>query len=471
MSTAVHVSPLSRALIEIGRAVKSDQLLTDPEICAAYARDESEVAPRTPDAVVRARSADDVVAVMRACSSHGVFVTPRAGGTGRTGGAVPVQGGIVLAFEGMNQLEEIHREDLVAVVQPGLVLGQLHAAVEAEGLFYGPDPNSLSTCALGGNLAENAGGPRAFKYGVTRDWTLGLEVVTADGTQLTLGKRTVKGVTGYDLAALMVGSEGTLGVITRATLKLLPAAETVVTMLALLPDVHAAGRAVNMLLGLGMVPRCLELMDGHTLALVRPTSALPIPESAGAALLVELDGSAAQCEAGLERGGNALFEAGALDVLVARHGGEREKLWAARRELSHALRRTARFKLAEDVVVPKSQIPRLLEFVAETSARAQIAMPTYGHAGDGNLHVNFLWNEPSEEPSVKRAIEATFRKVVELRGTLTGEHGIGVLKAPYLNIEQSPELIAWQERVKALFDPKGILNPGKIFGGGGHKAC
>jgi glycolate oxidase len=472
MSANAPGSNVARALIEIDRALHSDQVLTDPDICASYASDESETPARTPDAVVRARSSADVVAVMKACSRHGVFVTPRAGGTGRTGGAVPVHGGIVLAFEGMNQLEEIHREDLVAVVEPGLVLGSLHAAVEAEGLFYGPDPNSLASCALGGNLAENAGGPRAFKYGVTRDWALGLEVVTADGTPLSLGKRTVKGVTGYDLAALVVGSEGTLAVITKATLKLLPRPETVVTLLALLPDVHAAGRAVNALLALGIMPRCLELMDGHTLGLVRPAVALNIPETARAALLVELDGSVAQCEVGLERAGNAALESGAVEVLVARHGSEREKLWAARRELSRVLRATARFKLAEDVVVPKSQIPALLEFVSATSAAQGIPMPTYGHAGDGNLHVNFLWNDPSEETRVHAAIEATFRRVVELRGTISGEHGIGVLKMPYLSLEQSPDLIDWQKRVKATFDPKGILNPGKIFGDGpSHRAC
>lgn len=472
MSHTAPAVPLARALSEIDQGLRSDQVLTDPDVCAAYARDESEVEPRTPEAVVRVRSSEDVACVMRACAKHGIFVTPRAGGTGRTGGAVPVQGGIVMAFESMNEIEEIHREDMVTVVGPGLVLGALHQAVEAEGLFYGPDPNSLASCALGGNLAENAGGPRAFKYGVTRDWVLGLDVVTADGTELHLGKRTVKGVTGYDLTALMVGSEGTLALITRATLKLLPKPETVVTLLALLPDVHAAGRAVTSLLGGGLIPRCLELMDGHTLALVRPMVALNIPEAAQAALLVELDGTESECESGLERAGNLMLSAGALEVLVARHGGEREKLWGARRELSRALRASARFKLAEDVVVPRSQIPTLLNFVSELSARSQIAMPTYGHAGDGNLHVNFLWQDPSEAPRVKAAIEETFRKVVSLRGTLTGEHGVGVLKAPYLGLEQSPALIDWQKRVKATFDPKGILNPGKIFGeNAGHGPC
>lgn len=465
-------SSVGRALSAIERSVPSDQVITDVDVCAAYAADESETTPRTPDAVVRARSEADVIAVMRACSEHEVFVTPRAGGTGRTGGAVPIAGGIVLAFEGMQQIEEIHRSDLVTVVQPGVVLGRLHEAVEAEGLFYGPDPNSLASCALGGNLAENAGGPRAFKYGVTRDWTLGLEVVTADGTKLSLGKRTVKGVTGYDLTALVVGSEGTLAIVTRATLKLLPKPESVSTLLALLPDVHAAGRAVNALVGLGIVPRCLELLDGYTLDLVRPSVAFRIPSEARAALLIELDGPVALADTELERAGNAINDVGALEVLVARHGGEREKLWAARRELSRALRRTARHKLAEDVVVPKSKIPALLDARDAISERFGIPMPTYGHAGDGNLHVNFLWDDPAREGDVHRAIEALFREVVALQGTLSGEHGIGVLKAPYLGLEQSAELIAFQRRVKATFDPKGILNPGKIFGGEmPHRAC
>jgi glycolate oxidase len=213
-------------------------------------------------------------------------------------------------------------------------------------------------------------------------------------------------------------------------------------------------------------------MDAHTLDLVRSGAAIPIPASAQAALLVELDGSELLCEALLEQGGNLMLEAGALDVAVARHSGERERLWAARRELSRALRRTSRFKLAEDVVVPRSQIPALLEARSRISEQHGIAMPTYGHAGDGNLHVNFLWNDPGEQPRVHAAVEALFREVVRLRGTMTGEHGVGVLKAPYLHLEQSPELIAFQQRIKTTFDPKGILNPGKIFSGDApHLGC
>jgi len=456
-------SNVARALSEIDRSVPSGSVITDPDVLAAYACDESEVQPHVPDAVVRVRSSDQTAALMRACWQHDVNVTPRAGGTGRTGGAVPVEGGIVVAFEAMNALDEIDREDMVAVVQPGLVLGNLHAAVEQEGLFYGPDPNSWGSCALGGNLAENAGGPRAFKYGVTRDWALGLEVVTADGTQLSLGKRTVKGVTGYDLAALVVGSEGTLALITRATLKLIPKPEQVVTLLALLPDLHTAGRAVTELLRLGIVPRCIELLDGYTLDLIRPKVAFPISAAVNAALLVELDGSVGHCDAELERAGNAMASQGAIDVLVAKNSSDRERLWSARRELSRALRASARHKLAEDVVVPRSQIANLLSARDRISEQFAIRMPTYGHAGDGNLHVNFLWDDPSEEPAVHSAIEALFREVIRLRGTLSGEHGIGVLKAPYLALEQSPQLIDWQKRVKHTFDPKGILNPGKIF--------
>lgn len=467
-------SAVDAALSEIDRALPSGAVITDPDVRETYAHDESETPPCVPDAVVRARTTADVVAVMRAASAHRVPVTPRAGGTGRTGGAVPVAGGLVLAFEGMDRILEIDRDDLVAVVEPGVVTGVLHDTVQAQGLFYPPDPNSLESCRLGGNVAENAGGPRAFKYGVTREYVLGLEVVTADGTVLELGKRTVKGVTGYDLAALVVGSEGTLAVVTRATLGLLPAPERVVTMLVLLPDMAAVGRAVSAATTSRVVPRCVELLDEHTVALVRPNVAVTIPPEARAMLLVELDGDERATDAELERCGTAFAEAGAIDVLVARHGGDRDKLWAARRELSHALRRTAKYKLSEDVVVPRSQIGTLIDRARAISERTGIRMPTYGHAGDGNLHVNFLWDDPAERPTVEKAIEALFRDVVALRGTLSGEHGIGVLKAPYLPLEQSPDLIALQERIKDLFDPNHILNPGKIFPADArrfHRAC
>jgi glycolate oxidase len=278
-----------------------------------------------------------------------------------------------------------------------------------------------------------------------------------------LGKRTVKGVTGYDLTSLIVGSEGTLGVITEITLKLLPKPQAIATLLALLPDLPTTGRAVSAVLRRGLLPRCLELLDEHTLALVRNDVPLPLDPRARALLLIELDGDEAALEAQVERCGNALVEAGAIEVLVARHGGERDKLWAARRELSRALRKVAKYKLAEDVVVPRSRISDLIDRCQAISEHSGIPMPAYGHAGDGNIHVNFLWNDESQRPAVERATKALFEETIALGGTLSGEHGIGILKAPYLALEQSQELIALQERVKDLFDPQGILNPGKIF--------
>ncbi|HKP56323.1 MAG TPA: FAD-linked oxidase C-terminal domain-containing protein [Polyangiales bacterium] len=465
---------IDSALIELERSLGSGRVLTDPDLLASYATDESEVPPHPPQAAIRVQDERQVAAALKICSEHGVPVTPRAGGTGRTGGAVPLAGGVVLAFEHMRAIKGIEDDDLIAVVEPGVITGELHAAVEERGLFYPPDPNSLAGCTLAGNVAENAGGPRALRYGCTRDYVLGMRVVTADGTQLAVGKRTPKGVTGYDLTSLLVGSEGTLAITTEITLKLLPKPEAIGTLLAFLPDLDAAGRAVSAVIRSGLLPRCMELLDEATLAIVRSSAGLPIPQNTRALLLVELDGDQVALDAQLERAGNALVEAGALDVLMARHGGERAQLWAARRELSRALRASAQFKLAEDIVVPRSKIPALIGAAQRISERFGVHMPTYGHAGDGNLHVNFLWNDPAHVERVHDAIGAVFEEVISFGGTLSGEHGIGVLKAKYLPLEQSAELIALQERVKATFDPKGILNPGKIFPGAVsrfHGAC
>jgi glycolate oxidase len=252
-------------------------------------------------------------------------------------------------------------------------------------------------------------------------------------------------------------------VITEITFKLLPKPESVATLLALLPDLPTAGRAVGAVLRLGALPRCLELLDDITLDLVRKEAGLPLDDRARALLLVEFDGSQVALERMVEQCGNALTHAGALEVLAARHSGERERLWSARRELSHALRKVAKHKIAEDVVVPRSRIPDLIDRCRRISERSGVLMPAYGHAGDGNIHINFLWNDPSEYPQVEAAVDATFRETIALGGTLSGEHGIGVVKAPYLPLEQSQALIGLQERVKALFDPQNILNPGKIF--------
>jgi glycolate oxidase len=384
---------------------------------------------------------------------------------------VPVVQGVVLDTLALASVKEIDRENLLCVVEPGVITGRLHELVEAEGLFYPPDPNSLESCALGGNVAENAGGPRAFKYGVTRDYVLGLEAVTMDGTRLRTGKRTVKGVTGYDVTALLVGSEGTLAVFTEATLRLIPRPPEVRTLLALFRTPVEAGAAVSAIVAAGLLPRCLELLDRECCAAVRESGKAQIPEAAGALLIIEVDGEGPALEAQMERVGGACADAGALEVLVARHGGDRAKLWQARRAMSHALRARARFKLSEDIVVPRSKLGAMLARVEQIGAAHGLRLPAYGHAGDGNLHVNFLWDDASERARVEHAIEEVFRTTVAFGGTLTGEHGLGVLKMPYLPLEQSEELIELQRRIKGVFDPRGLLNPGKMFPPRGHRVC
>jgi glycolate oxidase len=463
-------SAIDRAKAALERTLGSSKVLGDPNALAAYAGDESGCEPRVPDVVVLAATPDDVATTLAIAERERVFVTPRGAGSGKSGGCVPVHGGIVLVTLGMAAIKEIDRDELVAVVEPGVVLGRLHEAVEREGLFYGPDANSLDWCAIGGNVAENAGGPRAFKHGVTRDWVLGLELVTMGGERVAMGRRTKKGVTGYDVTGLVVGSEGTLGVVTEVTLRLAPKPERVATLLALFTDVRAAARAVSRILEARVVPRCVELLDGPTLAAVRARG-VAIDAAAGAMLLLEVDGADVAVEREVERVGAACDEAGALEVLAAQDAAARDRLWTARRELSLATRAMARFKLSEDVVVPRRKMADLLDCVDRIAEGEPFRALTYGHAGDGNLHVNFLWDDPAARPRVDSALEGLFRAVVALRGTLTGEHGVGLTKAPYLGLEQSDALVALQRRLKRAFDPDGLLNPGKIFTGSGHRSC
>ncbi len=462
---------LDQAAILLERALGSSKATRDREACATYASDESEAVGRQPDILVIAKTRDDVVRTLQIAEACGVPVTPRAGGTGRTGGAVPVAGGILLATHALNQVKEIDRENLIAVVEPGVITGQLHELVEKENLFYPPDPNSLASCMIGGNLAENAGGPRAFKYGVTREYVLGVETCLMGGRVIRSGKRTVKGVTGYDVTALLVGSEGTLGVFTEATLRLVPKPREIATVLALFDDVQRAASAVSALIAAGLVPRCLELMDAATLDAVRAQS-VSIDPRARAMLLIETDGDQATTDASLEKIGELLSaHEGVVDLVVAQDASQRARLWEARRMLSRATRKIAKYKLSEDVVVPRSKIVELLKRVEAIGKKENVMHLTYGHAGDGNLHVNFLWNDDEERTRVDNAIHALMQATIDLGGTLSGEHGIGVAKIPYMHLEQSPELIDLQRDLKRVFDPKELLNPGKIFPAKGHAAC
>ena len=386
------MASLDKALIAIEQACGSGSVIRDPSLLEGYAQDDSEAAPCMPEAVIRAKTTAEVSAVMKAAYEHEIPVTPRGGGTGRVGGAIPVPGGLVLAFEKMNAIEGIDSRELTTRVQPGVITGELKRAAEEENLYYPPDPNSRDSCAIGGNLAANAGGPRAFKYGVTREYVMGMDVVLADGTILKLGRETKKGVTGYDLTALMVGSEGTLGIVTEATLRLIAKPQATVTALACFSSLEDVAPVVSTLLAQGQLPACIELLDEEAIRIVRPEAGLTIPEETKAILLIELDGDEADLETALERTGNVLFDLDALEVLVAQNSSERERLWASRRELSYSLKRQAKNKLSEDIVVPRTKIADLLGYCAQLADQHQLVVPTYGHAGDGNLHVNFLWN-------------------------------------------------------------------------------
>ena len=451
-----------RAALAIGRAIGDSRVVTETDLLERFAGDESEEPPRTPDAAVVPRTAAEAARCLAIASEHGVAVTPRAGGTGKSGGAVPVQGGIVLSCEKMDRIKEIDAGDLVAVVEPGVVLANLHAAVEERGLFYPPDPASLDSCCLGGNVAENAGGPRAFKYGVTSHYVLRLDVALASGAVLCCGHRPVKGVAGYDLVGLFTGSEGTLGLFTEITLRLIPRPRQVSTAMALFPELAAAGRGIQAVLAAGLIPSVLEIMDRECVDTVREAGA-PLPPGIGALVLTELDGSETVVEADLERAGEALTAAGATDVLVATGVVERDRLWRARRTLSEALRDRRANKISDDVAVPRSRLVDVLERIETIGRAAGLTSATYGHVGDGNLHVTFLWDGPGLEAAAAQAREQVIRLVLEVDGTVTGEHGIGSVGRRFLEMELDIEAMALTRGLKRLLDPDSILNPGKMF--------
>lgn len=455
---------------ELEKGLGPSKVQSDPRVCEACRFDESGFEGKLPDLVACVRDMEDVTAVLKTAAKYSIPVTPRAAGTGKTGGALPVQGGIVLNLQGMNQIKDIDRAEGTAVVEPGVILADLQRAVEAEGWFYPPDPNSFETCTLGGNIAENAAGPRAFKYGATRDYTIGLEVALMGGQRLSLGRKTRKGVTGYDMTSLFVGSEGTLGVVGDITLKLIPKPPHVLMLMALFPSAQVAAQSVAIIGQSGLHPRCIEILDGQTLDVMR-AAGHAFDSRANALLFIELDGDEAYCFSQAEMTADACMKAGAVDVLVAQDAAQRDRLWATRREMSLVIKKLTKRKLSEDIVVPRTRLGELLGRVEKATAAERVRWLAYGHAGDGNLHVNYLWNEPDEVPAVERAIERLFYDTVELGGTLSGEHGIGLTKQPYLHLEQSAELIELQRRLKALFDPADLLNPGKIFPRRSHGSC
>ena len=417
------------------------------------------------DLVVRPGTTAEVSRIARLCHDSRVPLTPRGAGTGYTGGAVPTAGGVVLTLERFNRILEIDAPNLLAVVQPNVVTAKLQAAAEAAGLLYPPDPASLQRSAIGGNVAECAGGPRAFKYGTTRHYVLGLEAVLPTGEVIRTGGKSVKNVVGYDLTQLLVGSEGTLAVLTEATLRLVPRPAAARTLRAVFPDVETATGAVLEVVAAGVVPAAIEIVDGECLAALAAAGSRPLGPPGAVILLIEVDGSVAAVDADLARVLDSCRSAGATDLRAARNDAEREALWRVRRDLSPALRALAPLKINHDVVVPRARVPALFRAVAALGESSGLRLACFGHVGDGNIHVNFLL-DPSDAEAVRRARDAErrlFEEVLALEGSISGEHGIGFTKAPYLDLELSPEAIALLRRLKQAFDPRGILNPGKIF--------
>jgi glycolate oxidase len=418
-----------------------------------------------PDAVVWPSSTEEISLLLKMANSEGIPVYPRGAGSGFTGGSLPVHGGLALVLTRLDAILRIDEENLIAEVEPGVVTRQLQKAVEALGLFYPPDPASLKFSTLGGNVAECAGGPRCVKYGVTKDYVLGLEVVTPQGDIIRTGGETMKGVVGYDLTKLLVGSEGTLGVITKIILKLLPLPAAKKTMLVLFDSIDGAAQAVAAIIGGKIIPTTLEFMDGTTIDCVRRGTDLELPEAARAVLIIEVDGDTALIEKQAETILRLVEPLGVVNTWVAANSEESESIWQVRRSVSPSLRKINPDKFNEDICVPRSRLPEMIRTIEAISHRLQIPIVNFGHAGDGNIHVNIMVDksEPGQEQKAEQAIEEIFTATLKLGGTMSGEHGVGVTKAPYIPMELDPAAVAYMKAIKRALDPNNILNPGKIF--------
>ena len=448
---------------ELSSIFPPERLLTDPSDCYAYGYDNSKL-HRTPDSVVFPTSHQEVVALVQLAMSLRVPLIPRGRGSGTVGGAVPIQGGIIVSFEQMAQCLEISPGSRYAIVQPGLTNLALQQLIEPHGLFWAPDPSSSAFCTIGGNLAYNSAGPRAVKYGTTRENTLGLQAVTGDGRTLRCGSRTTKSVVGYDLTRLLIGSEGELAIITEATLKLTPIPAGKRTMQASYNSLEAATNAVAAIMQQPNTPCALEFMDAHSLAAIAAHSPLRFAPDTAAVLMIEADGTPSSLDAACADIEQAATNGGLSNFKLAKTEAEVNELWAMRKALSPALRRIAPKKINEDVVVPVEQLPALISGIHELSIRHQIKNANFGHAGNGNIHVNWLV-DPDDTEEMQRAeicLDEMFTLVLSLNGSISGEHGIGLVKKPFVAQELDATNMSLMSEIKRVFDPLGILNPGKI---------
>ena len=457
--TRPHLIPALRAILP------PERVHATPEDLAVFGYDGT-WALHVPDAVVSPLTAEEVSAVVRLAREMGLPVVARGGGTGLAGGAVPLEGGIVVNTTMMNRVLELDGPTMVAVVQPGVITASLQAEVEGIGLFYPPDPQSLRQCTIGGNVATTAGGPRCLKYGTTKDYVLGLQVVLADGRTMRTGGKMIKVQTGYNLTQLFVGSEGTLGIITEVTLRLIPKPRHRGTVLAVFGRLDDAAETVNRILLAGILPLALEMMDNACIRSVEAYRSFGLPLDAETILLIDQDGNDLRVLGEeLSEIARLAREGGAAEVKQASTPAESDLLWQARRAVSPAISRLRPNKLGEDISVPRAQIPAMVRKVTEIAERNRLPIPLFGHIGDGNLHPNILCDlrDPEEMARVQKAAREIFEAAVALGGTLSGEHGIGTLKREFLPESLDATTIELMQRIKWALDPDNLLNPGKIF--------
>jgi len=447
----------------ISDRLPSIKISTEPEDLVCYGFDASGI-EASPSAVVWPNNTEDVVKVMRYAYENSIPVVPRGAGTGMTAGAVPAKGAMIISFEKMNRILEIDSENLNVLCEPGLINGKLQRELKWMDLFYPPDPASMNFCTIGGNVAENAGGPRALKYGVTRDYVMEIEAVLPNGEIITTGVKTSKGVVGYDLARLLVGSEGTLSVFTKIRLKVIPMPEEVVTLLAAFDNLESSGVAVSKIISAKIIPRTLEFMDREAIIAVENYKPIGLPEGVEAILLIELDGHPATITKEAEKIADICRNLGA-EIEMAEDENARDNLWAARRAISPALYHIKPTKINEDIVIPRNMVSEMLKRLRKLSEDSGIKIVNFGHAGDGNIHVNIMVDRKDKEEYQKglSLVEQIFKDTLSLGGTISGEHGIGLTKTGYIGMEISKKELEIMEAIKKVFDPKNILNPGKIF--------
>ncbi|MDZ7292917.1 MAG: FAD-binding protein [candidate division KSB1 bacterium] len=461
-SDALQNSYLLKKLSEI---VGAENVFASIEDRLAYAYDATPMLETAPLAAVRPVSVEHVQALLHLANSEGFAVIPRGAGTGLSGGSIPVERSLVLLFPSWNRILEIDQENLTAWVEPGVIAADLHAAVEAAGLFYPPDPGSMKVCTIGGTVAENSGGLRGLKYGVTKDYVMGLEVILPTGELLRVGNKCVKDVAGFSFKELFIGSEGTLGIFTKILLQLIPRPATSKTLLALYDDMQKAAATVSAIIAARIIPCTLEFLDATTIRCVEDFAHVGFPTDTEALLLIEVDGHPAAVADEFEKVQVLCRKQGAREIQIAKDAAEADKLKTARRSAFSALARVRPTTILEDVTVPRSQVATMLQKIRDVGKKYKVTFGNFGHFGDGNLHPTCLTDERDHDEihRVEKAFEEVFQIAIDLGGTITGEHGVGLSKKKFLEKVAGPAGVELMRKIKHVLDPNNILNPGKIF--------